>query len=189
MVSIHVTEPAHAYRFYTDVLGFETTLALPDADVFVVNAPGQDTGLLLEPSDNPLGEEYRSSLRAAGVPVLVMSTDTLYSDIERLRAEGVHFVGDVHQPMHAGSRPDSGGNRFQISLRTPIQPEEYAAKDYVDGVMGTNLHSIWDYYILASTGRSFSAALRQLIPVSEMRQPSNSNLSMGTMVPDPAERP
>lgn len=67
----------------------------------------------------------------------------------------VHFVGDLHQPMHAGNRTDSGGNRFQISLRTPLQPEAYARKDYVDGVMGTNLHSIWDYYILASAGRSF----------------------------------
>ncbi|MGV8846972.1 VOC family protein [Tessaracoccus sp.] len=116
MVSIHVTEPAHAYRFYTDVLGFETTLALPDADVFVVNAPGQDTGLLLEPSDNPLGEEYRSSLRAAGVPVLVMSTDTLYSDIERLRAEGVHFVGDVFRDTtgEAINFSDSVGNLIQL---------------------------------------------------------------------------
>lgn len=68
----------------------------------------------------------------------------------------VHFVGDVHQPMHAGNRTDSGGNKFQISLRTPIKPEAYAAKDYVNGVMGTNLHSIWDYYLFASTGRSLA---------------------------------
>ncbi|MEO6155263.1 MAG: S1/P1 nuclease [Thermomonas sp.] len=67
-----------------------------------------------------------------------------------------HFVGDVHQPMHAGDRPDRGGNEFQISLRTPIAPEAYALKNYVDGVMGTNLHSIWDYYILASTGRNLA---------------------------------
>ncbi len=66
----------------------------------------------------------------------------------------VHFVGDIHQPMHAGDRPDRGGNSYQISLRTPIEPEAYARKDYVDGVMGTNLHSIWDFYIFASTGRS-----------------------------------
>ena len=68
----------------------------------------------------------------------------------------VHFVGDVHQPMHAGNRTDSGGNKFQISLRTPIEPEAYARKNYVDGVMGTNLHSIWDYYLFASTGRSLA---------------------------------
>ena len=62
----------------------------------------------------------------------------------------VHFVGDAHQPMHAGSRTDAGGNGFQVSLRTPIEPEAYARNKYVDGVMGTNLHSVWDYYILAS---------------------------------------
>lgn len=62
----------------------------------------------------------------------------------------VHFVGDVHQPMHANHHPDKGGNDFQISLRTDLKPEAYARKHYVDGVMGTNLHSVWDYYVLAS---------------------------------------
>src|SRR5690606_38700350 len=64
----------------------------------------------------------------------------------------VHFVGDVHQPMHAGNRGDLGGNRFQVSLRTELEPEAYARKHYVDGVMGTNLHSVWDYYILGTEG-------------------------------------
>ena len=64
----------------------------------------------------------------------------------------VHLVGDVHHPMHAGNRPDAGGNKFQVSLRTDIPPEAYARNNYVDGVMGTNLHSVWDYYILASRG-------------------------------------
>lgn len=61
----------------------------------------------------------------------------------------VHFLGDVHQPMHAGNRPDKGGNDFQVSLRTDLQPEAHARARYVDGVMGTNLHSVWDYYVLA----------------------------------------
>jgi nuclease S1 len=69
----------------------------------------------------------------------------------------VHFVGDVHQPMHANNHDDKGGNDYQISLRTPLEPEAYARKDYVDGVMGTNLHSIWDYYLLASRGLAFEA--------------------------------
>jgi hypothetical protein len=60
----------------------------------------------------------------------------------------VHFVGDVHQPMHAGDRPDAGGNGYQISLRTDLEPEAYARNKYANGVMGTNLHSVWDYYIL-----------------------------------------
>lgn len=62
----------------------------------------------------------------------------------------VHFVGDIHQPFHAGGADDKGGNGYQISLRTSIPPEDYARASYVDGVMGTNLHAVWDYYILAS---------------------------------------
>lgn len=64
----------------------------------------------------------------------------------------VHLVGDVHQPMHANARDDLGGNKYQISLRTDVQPEAYARDRYVGGVMGTNLHSVWDYYILAERG-------------------------------------
>ena len=77
----------------------------------------------------------------------------------------VHFVGDAHQPMHAGSRTDAGGNGFQVSLRTPLEPEAYARSKYVDGVMGTNLHSVWDYYILASNNldlRQYSDRLDKL---------------------------
>jgi hypothetical protein len=62
----------------------------------------------------------------------------------------VHFVGDVHQPLHSSNRPDKGANDFQISLRTDIPPEEYARARYKNGVMGTNLHAVWDYYVLAS---------------------------------------
>jgi hypothetical protein len=64
----------------------------------------------------------------------------------------VHLMGDLHQPLHAGHREDSGGNRFQVSLRTRIRPEDHARDGYRDGVMGTNLHAVWDYYVLAHTG-------------------------------------
>ncbi|HVI26095.1 MAG TPA: S1/P1 nuclease [Xanthomonadaceae bacterium] len=74
----------------------------------------------------------------------------------------VHFTGDVHEPMHASSRDDKGGNDYQISLRTDLQPEAYARKHYVDGVMATNLHSIWDYYILGTLGLDLAAYTNRL---------------------------
>lgn len=74
----------------------------------------------------------------------------------------VHFVGDVHNPFHASSRDDKGGNDYQVSLRTPIKPEAYARNRYVDGVMGTNLHSVWDYYVLAAAGLEFPAYAERL---------------------------
>src|SRR5690606_23303542 len=64
----------------------------------------------------------------------------------------VHLVGDVHQPLHATDHTDAGGNGYQISLRTDLEPEAYARKHYAGGVMGTNLHSVWDYYILGTAG-------------------------------------
>ncbi|MDQ3287410.1 MAG: S1/P1 nuclease [Pseudomonadota bacterium] len=74
----------------------------------------------------------------------------------------VHFIGDVHQPLHANNRPDQGGNQFQISLRTDIEPEAYAADRYIGGVMGTNLHSIWDFYVLEGARLDRAAYARRL---------------------------
>lgn len=62
----------------------------------------------------------------------------------------VHLVADAHQPLHAGGRDDKGGNRFQISLRTDLEPPAFARDRSADGVIGTNLHAIWDYYLLAT---------------------------------------
>lgn len=69
----------------------------------------------------------------------------------------VHLVGDVHQPMHAGNRPDAGGNGYQVSLRTDLEPEAYARNRYADGVMGTNLHAVWDYYVLGEARLDLAA--------------------------------
>ena len=69
----------------------------------------------------------------------------------------VHFVGDVHQPLHAGHREDRGGNTVELVLRTGIEPEAYARAQYRDGVMQTNLHALWDYYVLESAHESVAA--------------------------------
>ena len=63
----------------------------------------------------------------------------------------------MHQPLHAINRPDKGANEFQVALRPDIPPEEYARERYEDGIMGTNLHAVWDYYVLASAGLQLGA--------------------------------
>lgn len=61
--------------------------------------------------------------------------DRSRGNAERLQALKfvVHFVGDVHQPMHAGHAHDRGGNSTQVNLRDGSR----------DG-FGTNLHALWD---------------------------------------------
>jgi hypothetical protein len=68
----------------------------------------------------------------------------------------VHFVGDLHQPMHAGDHGDLGGNKVPVSY----------------GVIGgrTNLHSIWDGWLAEraiTTPPGGAKALLAEIPRSE----------------------
>lgn len=62
--------------------------------------------------------------------------DRTRPDAERAEALRfvVHFVGDAHQPLHAGYRRDRGGNRYQVQLKG----------------RGSNLHAVWDSPVLGS---------------------------------------
>ena len=77
----------------------------------------------------------------------------ILADRKRSRAERaqalkfvVHFVGDVHQPMHVGLGRDRGGNDVQVNL---------------DG-KGMNLHSLWDRELLAARGLQQQDHVRHL---------------------------
>lgn len=67
---------------------------------------------------------------------------------ERLQALKfvVHFVGDVHQPLHAGYGHDKGGNTVQV---------------HFDGD-GSNLHRLWDSGLLYSADLDEAAWLERL---------------------------
>jgi hypothetical protein len=52
----------------------------------------------------------------------------------------VHFVGDIHQPLHVGRRADRGGNSIKVTL---LGQE-------------TNLHSVWDSGLIDNEKLSFS---------------------------------
>ncbi|MBJ6981439.1 S1/P1 nuclease [Luteimonas sp. MC1572] len=59
----------------------------------------------------------------------------------------VHFVGDAHQPLHAGLRDDAGGNRHQVNYRGD----------------GSNMHRIWDGTILERRGLKSPAYAAELL--------------------------
>ena len=116
MCSIHVTDPARAHAFYTQLLGFETLISMPEHDLYVINGPGQDTGLMLEPSDNAIARAYMTGLRAEGFPVIVVGTDDLDRDIAQLTKAGVKFLGDKFSDQSGMSIniDDTVGNVIQL---------------------------------------------------------------------------
>lgn len=95
MNSIHVLDPAAAFDFYTGTLGFEPLMVMPEYNLFIVRARDvpDGPGLLLEPSDNPVAEAYRSGLYALGIPALVLGVEDVAAETERLSALNVRFTG------------------------------------------------------------------------------------------------
>lgn len=62
----------------------------------------------------------------------------------------VHYVGDMHQPMHVSRAEDKGGNTIQV---------RYEGK-------GTNLHSLWDSKLLEHDGLKDDQLAKQYDNVS-----------------------
>jgi nuclease S1 len=58
----------------------------------------------------------------------------------------VHFVGDIHQPLHAGYGFDRGGNDTQIRFNR----------------MGSNLHALWDGLLIDTLELDPPALLQRL---------------------------
>ncbi|BCL16996.1 hypothetical protein GCM10017556_47350 [Micromonospora sagamiensis] len=97
VTSVFVDDQEKALRFYTDLLGFVVRHDVPlggGARWLTVVAPDQPDGveLLLEPNGNPIAKTYQQGLRAAGLPVLIMRTDDIQREHDRLVALGVRFT-------------------------------------------------------------------------------------------------
>ena len=52
----------------------------------------------------------------------------------------IHFIGDLHQPLHNGLAENKGGNDIQVRWFNE----------------GTNLHSVWDTKMIESYGMSYT---------------------------------
>ena len=66
----------------------------------------------------------------------------------------VHFVGDLHQPMHVGRLEDKGGNDIQVQ--------------WFD--RGSNLHKIWDANMINDYGMSYSELAENLPKLTKNQQ-------------------
>lgn len=72
----------------------------------------------------------------------------------------VHFVADVHQPLHTGYADDKGGNTYQLQAFGK----------------GTNLHSLWDSGLIKNLNEGADALTKRL--GAKERSPGGVNLSV-----------
>lgn len=79
---------------------------------------------------------------------IAILSDRSQPDAARLQALKfvVHFVGDLHQPLHAGYRDDAGGNTYQVQFQG----------------QGMNLHRVWDSGLLGTRGLDWKAYAKRL---------------------------
>jgi predicted enzyme related to lactoylglutathione lyase len=94
LTSVHVTDPMKAFKFYTETLGFIQRIYMPEYNLAIVaSAEAPDgTGLLLEPSDNPIAKAYMDGIYNAGMPIIVFGVNDLQAEYERLKGLGVSFT-------------------------------------------------------------------------------------------------
>lgn len=93
----------------------------------------------------------------------------------------VHFVGDLHQPLHLGFAVDKGGSTAQISL-PPALADVRSQRE------GANLHALWDSFIYLDpvTRRPDPEAILALRKAPELRQQAR-NYSVEYVVQESCE--
>lgn len=86
---------------------------------------------------NPKGDVVMTLERV----IAELKTHTLdkKKEIEYLKIL-IHLVGDIHQPLHVGCCDDQGGNKVKV---------KWFGRD-------TNLHSVWDSFMIDDTNLSFT---------------------------------
>lgn len=88
------------------------------------------------------------------------------SPAERLAALKflIHFVGDLHQPLHAGDNNDRGGNCVRLAATPRLRDN--------------NLHAYWDVGVVAALGNSAEQIADKLdaeIRIGEMKTWTDGN--------------
>lgn len=118
MTSISVNDPVAAFMFYTRTIGFAEKHFLPEDKIaVVVSAEDIDgTAILLEPRGSHDSDLYFDGLYDNGIPVLVLGTNNIEAEYERLKDKGVVFRQPPTKTAYGTTAifDDTCGNYVQI---------------------------------------------------------------------------
>ena len=118
MVSIFVDNPMEAFAFYTEVLGFQELMYVPEAYIAIVVSPEQPhgPGILLEPADDEIAKPYRTALWERDMPCMTFGTSDIRADYQRPKERGVVFRGEPEKNEYGTqvNFEDTFGNIIQL---------------------------------------------------------------------------
>ncbi|SDD31615.1 hypothetical protein SAMN05216464_101386 [Mucilaginibacter pineti] len=118
MTGIIVNDPTQAFKFYTQVLGFNEHTFMPEYNLAVVTADEdpKGTSLLLSPNDNPVGKAFQDGLYQQNIPAIVFATKDVQAEYERLINLGVTFISQPTKTEWGTSAifDDTCGNYIQL---------------------------------------------------------------------------
>jgi predicted enzyme related to lactoylglutathione lyase len=121
MVSIFVEDPVKAFKYYTEVLGFEEVMFSPESYIAIVKSPLTAEGpmILLEPTEPggiEIAKKYKKELYSMGIPVITFSSDDIHNTVNELKEKGVVFKKDPVKTDYGIEAifDDSNGNYIQL---------------------------------------------------------------------------
>jgi predicted enzyme related to lactoylglutathione lyase len=95
ITTIYVDNLDNALRFYTDVLGFAKKADFSQGSYrwLTVASPDDPDGveLHLEANSNPAAKAYQQSLFEQNQPALLINTDDIKGDYDRIKSRGGNF--------------------------------------------------------------------------------------------------
>ena len=121
MVSVFVEDPVKAFKYYTEVLGFEEVMYSPENYIAIVKSPLDKDGtiLLLEPTEPggiEIAKEYKKQLYSMGIPVISFGADDIMKTADELKKKGVVFKKDPVKTDYGYEAvfDDANGNYIQL---------------------------------------------------------------------------
>jgi predicted enzyme related to lactoylglutathione lyase len=121
VTSVYVDDQEKALRFYTEVLGLakKTDFSQGPYRWLTVASPEEPDGteLQLALNNNPAAKAYQQALFQQSQPAIMLFTDDIKADFERIKARGAEFTmpptdvtGSIITMLN-----DTCGNRIQLT--------------------------------------------------------------------------
>ncbi len=124
LTSVYVDDQEKALHFYTDVLGLvkRTDVSNGPYRWLTVGSPEEPDGaeLQLALNDNPAARTYQQALFQQGQPAVMLFTDDVQADYERMKARGAEFTMPPTQVTGStiAQVKDTCGNLVQLTQLT-----------------------------------------------------------------------